>query len=864
MSGGDFDGDGNVDLVTANSTTEPGFAITIAMGNADGTFQRGVSYGFSVNPVAPTGLAAGDFNRDGKLDVVVTSAAGLAVFQGNGDGTFGAPILTADASGGGVAAGAADLDGDGSTDLITVRNSAPLVWLCNGDGTFHAAQSADPTGNTYARTMVFDVNGDSIPDLVAGPTSASQIGVLLGNGDGTFQAPLVSTVTTAGTTSFTLGDFNGDHKTDLAVLTQGSVSVFPGDGTGYFPQPLQGVGTGAVGTAAWSGDFNGDGKLDVISAFVGRQMYLGNGDGTLGRASYTNLTIEPNFLVAGDFDHDGKPDFAEASSAYGFDVWLGRQVDGLDISVTHTGNFISGGTGSYQISVLNLAFSPFQGNITVADVLPSSMTASLWIGPSWSWQCNQASLTCSIPSLNLATGDSFVTIALNVNVQAGLPASTVENLVSVTAGSVVTSATDPTRIVPPSSTVLGVSPSPSTFGSSVTLTATVDAGATGTVLFADGGTPLGVSQLSGSQATLTTNALSSGLRSLTGAYSGDNNHGPSVSPAKLHTVKPLPANGFPTVTALSPGSGPRAVVSADVNHDGKPDLITANSGDGTVSVLLSNGNGTFQSATNYAVGAGPGVLTVSDFNGDGEPDIVVGNQTANEIRILLGNGNGTFQPALRISSLHQPATLLSLDGNADNHVDLFAATYTGDSTLYTGLFNADYYDYTYISHGQDGTRFALADLDRDGNTEVVYFSGPVVNWARFASYRSTPEIALVHTLLHDIAVGDLDMDGKLDIVASDDTGVYVFPGNGDGTVSSQIHYATGKNASRILLADIDGDGKLGRRHTQSRLKRLHHSKGARRRHPGCRRGVHHGHVPRLHGRRRPQQRWPRRSDGGSC
>ena len=80
-----------------------------------------------------------------------------------------------------------------------------------------------------------------------------------------------------------------------------------------------------------------------------------------------------------------------------------------------------------------------------------------------------------------------------------------------------------------------------------------------------------------------------------------------------------------------------------MNGDGKPDLVVANDGSNTVSVLLGNGNGTFQAQQTFATGVDPTSVALGDVNGDGKPDLVVANDGSDTVSVLLGNGNGTFQ-----------------------------------------------------------------------------------------------------------------------------------------------------------------------------------------------------------------------------
>src|SRR6266568_5003454 len=93
-------------------------------------------------------------------------------------------------------------------------------------------------------------------------------------------------------------------------------------------------------------------------------------------------------------------------------------------------------------------------------------------------------------------------------------------------------------------------------------------------------------------------------------------------------------------------NGPSYIAEGDFNGDGKLDLAVTNYGDNSVSVLLGNGDGTFQAARTFPVGIHPGLVAVGDFNGDGKPDLAVSSVGDNTVSVFLGNGDGTFLPAL--------------------------------------------------------------------------------------------------------------------------------------------------------------------------------------------------------------------------
>lgn len=120
---------------------------------------------------------------------------------------------------------------------------------------------------------------------------------------------------------------------------------------------------------------------------------------------------------------------------------------------------------------------------------------------------------------------------------------------------------------------------------------------------------------------------------------------------KVERLEDRRAPAFLTGLSYDVGNHPQSVAVADFNGDGIQDLTVANTGtgptyaDSSVSVLLGNGDGTFQPAQNFTTGKGPQAVAVGDFNGDGILDLATANLPGNNVSVLLGNGDGTFQPA---------------------------------------------------------------------------------------------------------------------------------------------------------------------------------------------------------------------------
>jgi FG-GAP-like repeat len=284
------------------------------------------------------------------------------------------------------------------------------------------------------------------------------------------------------------------------------------------------------------------------------------------------------------------------------------------------------------------------------------------------------------------------------------------------------------------------------------------------------------------------------------------------------------------------------VAAADVNGDKKVDLVVGNGGGGlgTVGVLLGNGDGTFQLAVTYEPGGNqPSGVAIADVNDDGKPDIVVTNSYySNTVGVLLGNGDGSFQPVVTYDSGGEPWRVAVLDLNGDGKLDLVVANATSCTGCTDGskvgvlLGNGDGTFQPVVTYGAGGfgdnatVALAVADANGDGRLDVVVANicgdsacttkGSVGIMLGNGDGTFQPVATYGSAAGYSIAVADVNGDGKLDVLVSSGYGIYPLPlgsvgvmlGNGDGTFQAPTYVSSGGyGPSAIAVADVDGDGK---------------------------------------------------------
>jgi len=683
---GDFNKDGMPDFAVANNSDG---TVSVFLGRANGTFKAltPISTGAST---APSALVVADFNGDGKLDLAVAlnGANSVAVFTGKGDGTFNAAQSFAVGTGP-VALVAADFNGDKKQDLAIANYTASSITVLLNTSSGGSLSFKEASGSPFATSSnptsvtAADFNGDNKLDLAVGTWTGRNVNIFLGSGTGSF---------TAGTTvnfgqptwAVAAADFDGDGKIDLAAGGVYWAQVYPGNGDGTFSTSAASVSNNDGVYAFLVADVNGDKKPDLLTVdangYPNQSVHfsVNLNNSTVGHVSFVYPGVphaceyQPAALALGDFNHDGKLDALVANQgANSVSILLG---DGK-------GNFesqsptLTGGSGYSQITAadfngdknLDLAISSMYGGSAsngVVVVWPGKGNGTF--GPSTVYQLGNQSYGLVAADLNgdgatdlavVNESDNDVSILLN-NGKGAFPAR---------------SPTYPTGHKP-----VAVAAGNFRLTGHIDLAVANSADDTISILPNDGTGKFG------SPTILSLGAGNSPAQLVTGDFNGDGHPDLAVVDGNFVSVFLNHNGSFGSPATINISQQATWISTASLRNNGILDLVAAY-GEGVV-VLLGNGKGTFAAPVDYKIPSGPISLRIADINGDGIPDLVLANSSENTVGILLGKGDGTFLAEIRYQVWNPdsghcnvvPWDVVAGDFNNDGFNDFIAFDYCGD------------------------------------------------------------------------------------------------------------------------------------------------------------------------------------------
>jgi hypothetical protein len=261
------------------------------------------------------------------------------------------------------------------------------------------------------------------------------------------------------------------------------------------------------------------------------------------------------------------------------------------------------------------------------------------------------------------------------------------------------------------------------------------------------------------------------------------------------------------------GRSPQFVEVGDLNGDGIPDLVVVNAGDNTVAVFRGNGKGGFGTPTSYAVGHTPRGVALGDLNGDGKLDLVTANGGDGTISVRLGKGNGTFGPGTSYAVGTAPRFVALADLGGSGHLDAITANFDDTVTVLSGTGTGSFGSAAHYAGGSGPNAVAVADVNGDGLPDLVVADstgGSVAVLLRQGASFGSPVLYPAGKGPTSVALANVNGDSLPDIVVANaaDSTVAVILGTGAGTFGPPTAYPVGARPVSVAVADVNGDGVL--------------------------------------------------------
>jgi hypothetical protein len=670
---GDLNGDGKDDLLVVHESTcsDGTSSIDVMIGNGDGSFTLGSNY--AVTNTNLVGGVVADVSSDGKLDIVVVDQAipaNVWTLLGNGNGTFQTPTSIALSGTSGSGAVFSDLNGDGLLDIAEMDSDTNelTIYMATSATTYASAVSYDSSDSVHDACSLTagDLTGDGKAEIVNANCDDNTLTVYVNNGDGTFQTGVYYAdgwSAPSGTTAdlypeaVSIADVNGDSKADIISMNDdgGDVTILLGNGDGTVTVPSIGYAVGGFPyQPAIAGDFNGDGNVDLVVPDLEFSLVFlkGYGDGTFHSALDYFAPIPGQnaygvTVATGDFNGDGNPDFVLGNCCApqaGITVFLSRADGSLQPGV----NYVSG-SDNQSLQYVTVADFNKDGKLDIAAADSNNSAVQIFSGVGDGTFTVGASLPSGAsedrPTAIISgdfNHDGFPDLAV-ANITDGI--QDVAILLNDGTGNFLANVTYPLSY---SFNDIGLAAVDLNHDGNLDLVVPLSYGSVVAILL---GNSDGTFQ---PEADLSIPS-SVPVGATVGDFNGDGIPDLAVTLAQDGTNGVAVALGVGDGTFLTPviyqatlqdqsfsTPQPTYIQTADIDGDGKLDLVYTNSNYATVGVLFGIGDGTFYAPVEFPAGGYAYGITLADLNHDGTLDVVTGNDDYSGVTTLFSlNGTGT-------------------------------------------------------------------------------------------------------------------------------------------------------------------------------------------------------------------------------
>jgi hypothetical protein len=730
----DLDKDGDLDVIV--TLAFQGSTLDIFLNNGSGVLTRGNNYSTGgTNPAQVLVLDINkDTNPD--LLIPNNASGTIGVRLGNGDGTFQAVTTFPSGGANPTAIVKGDFDADDDVDIAVSNDAPTnnlVVFLNNGTGTFVSQSPAYTVGSRPAGLRVLDLNADNKLDLIVGVGEPSRVMVLLGNGNGTFQLQ-GNFVPGSNVATIAIGDFNFDQIPDIARLSfpnSTKVIILLGNGDGTFRFGLE-CELGFSSARLESGDVNNDGATDlvisdtpqnrVVVVLSDRAPTMSISDRTIveGDSGTTSAVFTVTLSAAC---------CSEVSANFTTQDGTATVADNDYSPVSGVITFAPGVTSRLVTVTIN-SDTRFEPDETFTVTLSSPVNATIADAEGIGTIVNDDTPPDSRPAVSFLITATYATggsrpenpVFADLNGDGKLDIA-VPNKNSGTIGILIGNGDgtfQAAKTYAATATAFGI-----TVGD---LDSDGDRDIVLTHAF--GGSSLEIMLNNGSAVfTRVAGYMVGGDPAPVTILDINNDSKPDllVPQNADGTIAVLLGNGNGTFQAqqsfASGGQNPTAIVASDFDSDGDVDLAVANDVPAhNITIFLKNAAGSFVAQNPpYAVGARPGGITAKDLNNDGKTDLIVGIGAPGKVTVLLGNGNGTFQVVGNFIAGTDAHNVKVADYNEDGILDIVRLSYPSNTKLIVMLGKGDgtFDRPVECELGFSAIRLDSGDINGDGKPDLV-------------------------------------------------------------------------------------------------------------------------------------------------